>query len=401
MNKYERIISTVKGNTGFLHLIEQGVKPEEIKEGIIHLLEPYFQNHKVLEQHAIDHLVPDAVNFTKLREDPVFLEKFRMCLATYHLAKSKDESSSFAACITWFDEICDSESKFWSVAHLEVDKCKLEPEDSLHECLKNIGEIVEGLMKPYLKVILAQTRIARGQKCAIQDINDMGLGEIVQELIKKSDYPELFVPCPWNISLSQWRNIAYHHSAKIRGTSIVCWWGKKAHNRQIELSRGEMLRVISTLFKTYRTLKLTHTLFFVDNSTSISIVPIAYERQPREETELLNFTAGLASQGFEVVELKKDVNEAKAVIRDVSDLELDSRRAHASQFLFPLWFATRSNKLIIEYRRSDNKPDFLMTSDSETCERIYGGQEEPLNLAKKTEMLDLKTGKIVSRWRSK
>jgi hypothetical protein len=34
MNKYEKIISSVKGQTGFLKLIEQGVNPEEIKDGI-------------------------------------------------------------------------------------------------------------------------------------------------------------------------------------------------------------------------------------------------------------------------------------------------------------------------------------------------------------------------------
>lgn len=401
MNKYEKIISTVKSETGFLKLIEQGVKPEEIKEGIIHLLKPYFQNKEALEKHAVDHLVPDSVFFIKLRKDTTFLEKFKKCLATYHSAKNKGEARCFEACVIWLEDICDSESKFWSAAHLEVDKCKLELEDCLHECLKNIGEIIEGLTKPYLKVLLAQTRIANGQKCVTKDLDTLELGQIVSELMKKTDCAELFMPRPWNISLSQWRNIAYHHSAKIKDDRIVCWWGRKPNIRRIELSRGEMLEVVSKLFAVYGTLKLVHTFFFIDNSNAISKLPITCERQPREESELLNFVAGLATQGFEVVELKRTADEAKAVIKDVSDLDLKERRAHTTQFLFPLWLATRSKKLVIEYRRNDNKPDFLITTDSKTCERIYAGEEDTLTLAKRTEMVDLKTGKIISRWRSK
>ncbi len=85
---------------------------------------------------------------------------------------------------------------------------------------------------------------------------------------------------------------------------------------------------------------------------------------------------GLASQGFEVVEYKKSSDEAKLVVKDVSNLNPDKRRLHASQFLFPLWLLTRSKGVIIEYREKNNTPNLLLSINSTTCEKIYNGELE-------------------------
>lgn len=397
MNKYEKIIANVRDNTSFLQMIKQGVKPHEIKETIIKLLWPYFENKATLERVAIDHLVCDGVLFVKVRKDKFFFEKFEECLATYHSSKLEDPKSCFAACALWFDDICESESKFWNVVHLEVDKCNLELEESVHECLKNIGEIIEGLAKPYLKVLLAQNRIARRKKKSTESIDTLKLGQILNELIEKSGYSELFIPPPWKISLSQWRNIAYHHSVKIKDGRIVCWWGRKPNIKIIELTKKEMIEVVSKIFKAFEVLKLAHTLFFVDNGESICALDIDSSKEPRKESELLNFTVGLASQGFELVEFNRTLDEAKVVVKDVSDLDLNQRRAHASQFLFPMWLSTRSNKILLEYRKKDNKPDLLMSIDSKTCEKINNGDLEPLALAERFGIVNLKTGKVIRK----
>lgn len=390
MDKYERIISTVKERTSFLDMVEAGIKPAEIKGAIIALLEPYFDNRETLEKNAVNHLVADSVLLVRIRRDKFFFDKFEKCIGTYRSAKRKDPKGCFKSCVVCLDGIIESEKKFWSVANLEVDKYKLELEDALHECLKNIGEVIEGLEKPYLKVLLCQTRIECGVRGSGNDVKVLDLGQIVTELINRSSYPELFAPPPWDISLNQWRNIAYHHSAKVEDQKIVCWYGKEPNIKRVQLSRGEMVEVLRKVSNVYYVLKLAHTFFFIDNLEDISKVTTFPRKESREESELLNLTVGLASQGFEVVEVNKTVGEAKLIIRDVSDLDMDKRIAHASQFLFPLWLVTRSRKLIIEYRKKDNTPNFLMSVDGETCERIYSGKLEALSLAKKVKMFPLK-----------
>lgn len=263
----------------------------------------------------------------------------------------------------------------------------------MHECLRNIGDIIEGLTKPYLKALLHQIRIANGIKTVLEDIDSLDLGTIVSRLIQTSGYADLFMPLPWNITLNQWRNIAYHHNTRIENSEIICWYGKTPNIKEIRLSRSELLQVVQTAFDVYRTIRLAHTLFFIDNLEEINRYSPTVE--VRDEAEFSNFATGLASQGFEIVEFKKNADEAKLVVKDVSNLNPDQRRFHASQFLFPLWLLTKSEQVTVEYREKDNIPNLLISANSTICEKIYNQELEPLTLARMMKMVDLKTNKIV------
>ncbi len=393
MKKYEKVISKVKEENPLLKLIESGMNLEEIKESVIESLEPYFDNKDILEQFAIETLVPESVNLLKLQKENWFFRKFEKCLDTYRSAKAKDTQSCFKSCVLWQPQILQSLSKYWSVLYLEIDKNNLEIEEFLHECLRNIGDIIEGLTKPYLKALLHQIRIANGIKTVLEDIDSLDLGIIVNKLKQESGYAELFMPPPWNITLNQWRNIAYHHTARIENSKIICWYGKTPNIKESRLSRSELLQAVQTIFDVYRAIRLAHTLFFIDNLKEINRFSPTVE--VRDDAAFLNFATGLASQGFEIVEFKKNADEAKLVVKDVSNLNPDQRRFHASQFLFHLWLLTESKQVIIEYREKDNTPNLFINTTSTICEKIYKQELKPLDLAKMMEMVDLKTNKIV------
>jgi hypothetical protein len=393
VEKYERIISAIKEESPLLRMIQLGLKPEEIKEAIIESLESYFDNKDILEQFAIEALIPESINLLKLKNDKWFFGMFEKCISTYRLAKSKDPQNCFESCALWQPYIFHSISKYWSVLHLEVDKTVLEIEEFLHDCLRNIGEIIEAFIKPYLKVLLHQIKIVNGTKNVIEDIDSLELGIIVDELIQKSKYADLFIPPPWNIKLNQWRNIAYHHTAKIENDEIICWYGKAPNIKKIRLSRNELLQVVHTVFNIYKTIRLAYMFFFIDNVKEINKFSISIEA--RDEATFVNFAAGLASQGFEIVEYKKKPDESKIVVKDASNLDPNKRRIHASQFLFPLWLLTRSKRVIVEYREKDNTPNLLVSANSATCEKIYTGELESSTLAKTMDVTDLKAKKII------
>ena len=392
--KNERIISAVR-RSHLPKLIELGLMPEDVKETVVKSLEPYFENRDVLERLAIEALVPEMVNLLRLERDKWFFEMFEKCLLTYRSAKIADAQSCFKSCAQWQPYVIHGLSEYWSLLHLETRKDDLEIEEFLHECLHNIGEIMEGCTKPYLKALLHQLRIANGSATSVTDVESLDLGSVVNELIQKSGYADLFMPPPWNIRLNQWRNIAYHHTARIENDGILCWYGKAPNVRTISLSRNELLQVARTIVKVYATLKLSHTIFCVDNVREIGKFPLPVEM--RNEAELLNLAAGLASQGFEIVDYKKDAEEAKVVVKDKTNLNPNERRFHASQFLFPLWLATRSMKMTVEYREKDDTPNLLVSTNSEICERIHNGELEPLSLAKKCRMVDLKTKTVIPK----
>jgi len=183
MKGYERIISAIKEGSPLLKMIELGVKPEEIKEAVIESLEPYFDNKDILEQLAIKLLVPESISLLKIQKDKWLLEMFEKCFLTYRSAKTKDKKSCLKACALWQPYIAHSKSEYWSVLLLEVPKGDLGIDEFLHECLRNIGDIIEEVTKPYLKVLLHQVRIANGIKTALEDIDSLDLGAIVNELV--------------------------------------------------------------------------------------------------------------------------------------------------------------------------------------------------------------------------
>lgn len=393
MEGYERIISAIKEGSPLLKMIELGVKPEEIKEAVIESLEPYFDNKDILEQLAIKLLVPESISLLKIQKDKWLFDMFEKCFFTYRSAKTKDQQSCLKSCALWQPYIAHSTSEYWSVLHLEVPKGDLGIGEFLHECLRNIGDIIEGVTKPYLKVLLHQVRIANGIKTALEDIDSLDLGAIVNELVEKSGYATLFMPPPRNIRLNQWRNIAYHHTAKIENSEIICWYGKTPNIKEVRLSREELLQVVQAAVNIYAVLRLAYTLFYIDHLNEIDECSLSGE--VRDEAVFVNFAAGLASQGFEVVEYKKNPDDAKLVVKDISNLNPDKRRFHASQFLLPLWVITHSNRVIVEYREKDNTPNFLVSANSDVCEKIYEGELELLDLAKIMGMTDLKTEKVL------
>jgi hypothetical protein len=328
MNKYERIVSALKEQNPYFEMIRQGLKPEEIKQHVIESLVPYFDHKEILEQFAIEALIPESINLLKLQKDKSSFKMFQECFCTYRLTKGKDSQHCFESLAQWQPQILQSLSKFWSILYLELDKNTLEIEEFLHESLRNIGDIIEGLIKPYLKILLHQIRISNGILAARETIDSLDLGTVVDELIKTGQLTDHLMPPPWSIRLNQWRNIAYHHDAKIENNEIICWYGTKPNIKQIRLQRHELLHAVHTIYGVYGPIRLAHTLFFTDNLMEITKFHMLIEE--RQEAQFLTFFSGIASQGFEIIEYRNSLDETKVVVKDVSDMDPNQRRFHAS-----------------------------------------------------------------------
>lgn len=392
MKKYDEILSaTQKGP--FLRMIQKGMTTNDIKEAVIESLDPYFENKKILEKYAINYLAVESINLLKLKNDNCFFEKFEECLSTYRSAKIKDPNACFKSCTLWQNEIEKSVSEILSLFKLEIDKNTLENEEFLLECLRNIGGMIEGAMKPYLKIFLLQVRIANDKKINPDKIKLSNLGKIVDELINESKCPNLFMVAPTKIRLNQWRNIAYHHSARIEKDEIVCWYGVGSNLKYFRFSRNDFMQIVGDISKILNVLKLTHTLFFIDNFDEIIKFSPTY--QVREETEFLNFVIGLNCQGYEIVKFEQNKDKAVLIIRDSLKLPSHQRLSHVSQFIYLLWILTRSNQLIIEYHDNNNTPSFRLNSNSDLCEKVYKGEMNELILPRTMEIIDLKKIKTI------
>lgn len=370
--------------------MESGMSPDEMKQSIVGVLEPFFHNQDILAEMALGALVSEAVNVAKLQNDDWAYDMFQHCLDVHRAAYSKSNDASLAASASWEEAIWHGLSTYWCAFHLEVPKDNLELDVFTFEAFRNIGALIESSIQPLLRALLHQIRIRDGIADADARLTKMDLGVVVNELIRTSGFADLFVPPPWNVQLNQWRNIAQHHSASVEDTVIVCKYGNEPRIREIRLTRDDLAAVAYRLFGIFDALKTARTLFLVDN------IRAARHFLPnlalRPEMSILNFASIVATQGFEVVDMAVTDDEALAILKDVTDRDPYARRIHASQYVYQLWVHTKKPRLKIEYREKDNTRSLLAIAWAEDCERIDRAELEFGQLANLTELRDLKSG---------
>lgn len=392
MEEYVKIISRKEFNW-LLQLTQKGIELPQIKKAVIELFKPYFENCDILQKLAMEALVPDAVTLIKLQSNIWGLEMFKKCLASYRIAKEIDSTKSFQACARWENSISEGLSGYWSMANLELDKSKLKLADYTHEYFKIIGSLLESVLKPYLKALLHQISISIRQPMKYNEINCKDFGEVVTDLINDSGYPELFMPPPWNIKLSQWRNIALHFDYSIKRSRIICRYGKGRNVKKVILSRKGVSELAQLSFTIFSAVKLARTIYLIDNLKEVQ--KFGSRGKQREEADFLNFSAAIAIQGFKIINYKSNKRKALIILQDVSSMDPYKRRLHASQFVYPLWRITKSSLLEVEYRQEDGAPNFLISASADMCKKVNNGEIEFSALAGLIGMKDLRTGKCI------
>jgi hypothetical protein len=385
-----KILLAFKEDGLLYKFIEHGIKPVEIKNAIIEIFDPYFENKQILAKFSIEILVPEFINFLKIKEDKWLFAIFEKYYENFREAKIAYKEKCFESFSFWHPKILDSNSRFWSIYNLQFDKNLLPDAEKIFECFRNIGDIIEGLKKPYLKNLLCQIKIINGFTPSFHEIETLDLGEIVTRLIKTTKFPELFIPPPLQIKINQLRNIAYHHNYKLVNNDIVLWYGKGRNRKEIAIPKGNILKIAEIIFNCYKLHNLSYTIFFIDNIEDIKKLLPNKDYEHRFEAFLVNFASGIASQGFEIINIEKFPKESKLIVKDLTDNNSDERCVHASQFLYSLWLMTKSDKLIVEYRENDGSPKVLFKINSDVCEKYQRGEIEFHGIPSKMEIVILK-----------
>lgn len=394
--KSGKLLSSIREHTSLFDAFGSGATPDDIKQGVIESLSPYFTNETILDKMAVNVLMGDAIEFVRISQNQVIFELFEYGLQVHQQARARDLDECLGACTGWLPVIYEGLSIYWSQLHLELDKDTLDPDEFVHECLRNIGSVIEGSMKPVVRELLHQERIIRDRRPTLQEIDTLSLGDVIDELMRLSTNPSLFAPL--GVRVSQWRNIAQHFSARIEDDEIICRYGRSGSEREIRLTRSELMAVAKHMYDMFASLRLANRLFFLDNLGEIlarGLLPSHIKIRP--EMNILNFVAGLASQGFEVIDFQHDDTRAMACIRDVSTLDPNERRFHTVQFAGVLWHYTQAPVVTIEYYEQDGTPNFRTRAGRELLERIEREDLPSSTLAEEAELTDLKANQPIPR----
>lgn len=324
------------------HFYEFGTSPGDIKELIIESFSPYFSNKKNLEIYATSDLVNNWLSYvTVYKDSPDSLECIQYILDIFNDAKKVNFNQTIEAYLHWFPDISHSMSRFWSLVNHQPALKDLCLEDFLEISMDTIGKTIEGLSKNFILLLLHLNRIKRNKDCGINEIRTKDLGNAVDELINTSNLKELFIIPPNKTRLNQWRNIAYHHNAKIVNNEMIFSYKQNKNYINFQLSREELFNIVKKIVLTFRLIRIAEMIFCFDNLNSIqkglrnigsSTINI------RKEAKLIDFYSSIGSQGFKVTDI--EIDEGQSTLK-IIDMQLYSdytkRGAHASQFLYSLW----------------------------------------------------------------
>jgi hypothetical protein len=373
------ILKKVKDTQQFrdlLALTKQTNDPALTKKRIVDSLAPFFDNRFNLERFANEALIPELAALAELAKSPTYYPFLQRVLAQYKSAKLSNPSSFYRALGFWYRPCEQALVKYWSVYHLELDKKNLPLPEFVHESFRNIGDIVEGVSQPFLRVLLHITRIASKTSVNPTEIQSLDLGVVISQLIDLTTFPELFVVQPWDISLNQCRNIAFHHSAQVKDNEVICTYGKPPKTKVFSTNRNDIFLASVNIFNVFRVVKLAYSLSVVDN---ISDLQFPDDDPPflRKESHLINLVLQFASQGFDVLSFSETEALSTVRVRDSTRRDDKFRAAHSSQFLYNIWLATHSCKVAVEYENADGLLMYRFAIDSDTCERMSKGEEDP------------------------
>lgn len=377
--KSHRVLRGVRAFSPLLQAYEAGYTTEEIRRSIIDALTPEFKNAAMLGRYSIDLLTVEAVNVSKIRNSEWASNLFDQCLHIRRQHLTNDADDCAKTCALWEESIGKALSFYWSAVRLEHEKTDLPLDEFAYELFRNIGGLIEGTLQVYLKELLHIAQRSQGESVTFGDIDSLDLGKTIRLVGEKAAISSYMTLSPWNVPLNQWRNIAQHFSMNSSGSLIVCRYGAR-HQHNITLTRPELLDVARSLFLLFSTIRTAQTIFALDNADTLIAHCKGFVR--KEADSQFQFAVGAASQGFEVVELEVSKESAQAVLADVTAQESAARSIHASQFVYPLWIATQSQRLIIDYRDKSGTITLRTIAKAKDCEKVFDYTEEFSYLAR-------------------
>ena len=182
-------------------------------------------------------------------------------LREYRDASAIDDNRLFLTLANFQATILHAYDHLVSVATLEGMVTRSNARVFAKSCFRDIGDVIESCLFPFLKIRLNVLRIATASDS--RDVENLTLGQTIAELALTD--AELYSPLPFDIRLSQWRNIAFHSSYDVRSR---CRYGDR-HPKRFECTPTQLLDVLKYTNDVYYVHKVAYELFGIDNTDRV------------------------------------------------------------------------------------------------------------------------------------
>lgn len=241
---------------------KQGYTPDEVKEAVITILSPYFENKLILNKNAMQS--PFLTIFSYLiiyNSDNFFSQDVFDVLSTYRKAYAIAQDEVKNVILTTANLMGQKENLMWTVKS----NTPREISDDLHEAtyklMKHVGDVLEISTRHEIIELYAILELSLGKNIDYEAIRKRDFGVIIQSILDKGCFENILKTLPNNIKLSDWRNIAYHHTYEIQEKKIKCFYGKK--DNDFEISLDELYKYSSKVIKSCNTIDISRRIFLL------------------------------------------------------------------------------------------------------------------------------------------
>ena len=254
---------------------------------------------------------------------------------------------------TLFDT-SEKENQMWTVRTNTPKGIGDDVYDSVISHMTHIGDTLEISVKYIVQELYAMIRLSKGLSVDYGKIRACDFGVIINNILSLGYFTSILKTKPIDIKLSDWRNIAYHHSYIIKADCITCSYGKPI--KQFKITINEFLNYCHQIIRSSNILNIAHCIYTFDN-----IDKLANDKGKdncgiffRKPLLIEQLKISLMSQGYVLDSFIEDKNEVIVTLLDlenngdINHKELQKRQIHASQFLYNIWCVFKK-KLVTVY----------------------------------------------------
>lgn len=360
---------------------EEGYTSNEIKAAILEILDPFFINKDNLRKNLFDSQILSIFGYVILYgNDNVFKDSLEEVLQIYRTAFVTDEMLLYEIIFFSSEEFGQKENMMWNVKSNTPNKVSDDIYESTFAYMKHIGDTLELAVKMETQEIYTLLRIIQRKDIDYLKIKKVNFGSTINNIIEQGRLLQILKTSPISIKLSDWRNIAYHHTYSIEKNKIICCFGKEKD--KFEVTIDELKEYTSQIIRACNSIDLARRIFLYDNIDKFSVMAsryIEYKSTDRPIMKISQLKTSLLTQGFLITDYKVDEYVSQVIIQDLkndgtlNEEELKMRHIHATQFLYSIYTKLPNNVLRIIYSNAKKEVQFQASVKGEVCKKVDEG----------------------------
>ncbi len=226
-------------------------------------LRPYFENfHYInLGNSQILRIYGYLEKYSTEQQFAIGIKEVLLCYREIFRTKPKDVAEIIALTQRVAPE---KENLMWTIN--KTVKSSSELHDEVYAIMRLIGDVLEISVKYIINEIFALLKL-NNTSIDYKDLCKVNFGSAVQSILNAKKLEPILKTRPIKIKLSEWRNIAYHHTYEITDNNIVCTYG---HDKTFTLSIDELKSYAFQISQISNIFNIARCIFVYDNSVKIA-----------------------------------------------------------------------------------------------------------------------------------